>query len=207
MKRTTRIATIAAVATMTLAASLASPVAGSIPQVAAAPQAFEMNEFFPMAVGNAWQWVDADQADSFKGLRVTDTMDVEGYVIWVAETEECVQGESQTSGVMYFVDHEDGLFATRYLGTLMDWSHDTDYTGMLQRWTQRNVTMGTHSFKSGGTAQAYTVNIEDGDPAIRIHDASGKTTYQQYAYGIGPVVRSGHFELQRATVGGVEYVL
>ncbi len=207
MKRTMRIATIAAAATMTLAVGLASPVAGSIPQVAASPQAFEMNAFFPMAVGNAWQWVDASRSDNVKRLRITDTMDVNGYVVWVAETEECVRGEAQTPGVMYFVEHENGLFATQFLDTLMDWSHDTEYTGMLQRWTQRHVTMGTHAFKSGGTAQAYTVNIEDGEPLMRIHDESGQTTYQQYAYGIGPVVRGGHFELQHATVGGVEYVL
>ena len=207
MKRTMRIATSGVVAAMMVVAGLASPIANSVPNVAAEANHYNGDQFFPMAIGNAWQWVDVERADTVKHLTVVDRTEVEGYTVWVAETEDCVQGASQTPGVMYFLAHEDGLFATRFFDTLMDWSYDTDNTSMLQCWTQRNVAAGTHTFHRGGTAQAYTVELEDGVPAMRIHDVSGETTYQHYAYGIGPVTRNGHFELQRATVGGVEYVL
>jgi len=207
MKRTMRIATSGVVAVMVLAVGLASPIAGSVPNVAAEANAYDGDQFFPMAIGNTWQWADAQRVETVKHLTIVDKTNVEGYTVWVAETEDCVEGISQTPGVMYFVAHEDGLFATRFLDTLMDWAHDTDNTAMLQCWTQRKVAVGTYTFHRGGTAQAYTVGIEDGVPAMRIHDASGQTTYQHYAYGIGPVVRSGHFELERATVGGVEYTL
>ncbi len=207
MKRTMRMATNGVVAMMVFAGGMASPVANSVPQVAVAEHSYTMKEFFPMAIGNAWQWADAAQADGFKRLSIVDKTDVKGYTVWVAETEECVAGVSQTPGVMYFVDHEDGLFATSFLDTLMDWSHDTDNTAPLQRWTQRKAAIGTHTFHGGGTAQAYTVEFENGVPAMRIHDASGQTTFQRYAYGIGPVVRGGHFELERATVGGIDYTM
>jgi len=207
MNRTMRIATSAWVAMMVFAAGLAIPVAGSAPRVGTNAHSYDMNDFFPMAIGNTWEWADAGRAGDMKRLSIVDKMAIGGYVVWVAETQEFVQGISQMPGVMDFVAHEDGLFATRFLDSLMDWSHDTDDTAMLQRWTQREVRIGTHRFNSGGTAQAYTMDVEDGVPAIRIHDVSGEITYQRYAYGIGPVLRGSRFALQRATVGGVEYVL
>ena len=207
MKRTMRIAASTAITMLIVISGLTSPAASSVPDVAGLATAYDVNDFFPMAIGNSWQWADVDRANDIKRLSIVDQMDVKGYVVWVADTQECVEGVSQTSGVIYFVAHEDGLFATRFLDTLMDWSYDTDDTSVLQRWTQRDVAIGTHSFNSSGVAQAYTVGIEDGVAAMRVHDASGQTTYQRYAYGIGPVLRGGHFALQAATVGGVDYVM
>jgi hypothetical protein len=207
MKRTMRIATSAVVTMAIVVAGLMSPVASSVPHVAASELAYDVNQFFPMAIGNSWQWADSERMGDIKRLSIVDTMDVEGYAVWVADTQECIQGVSQTPGVMYFVVHDDGLFATQFLDSLMDWSYDTDDTSVLQRWTQRGVAIGTHSFNSVGVAQAYTVGIEEGVPAMRVHDASGQTTYQRYAYGIGPVLRGGHFALQEATVGGIDYVM
>jgi hypothetical protein len=156
-----------------------------------------------MAVGNAWVWTDGDRT---KSMRVVDRMEVAGYTVWVAETGESLNGAAQMPGAMYFLDHEDGLFATQFLDTLMDWSHDTGQTAMLQRWTQHTVRMGTHSFNSRGASQAYTVAAAEGGLALRVHDEADATTYQRYVYGVGPVTR-GSFELQRAIVGGVEYSL
>lgn len=206
MKQTMRIAASATAVMMVLAAALASPVAGSVPQITTGTLTYDMHEFFPMAIGNSWQWVAAEHEGNVKRMSIVDQMHVKGHTVWVAELDECVRGETQTAGVTYFVEHEDGLFATQFLDSLMDWSHDTDDTAMLQRWTTRTTSMGTHAFNRGGVAQAYTVALEDGVPAIRVHDAAGEKTYQRYVYGIGPVAR-GNFELQRATVGGIEYVL
>lgn len=202
MNRTMRI-TAGAAAMVMVAAGLASPVAGSAPRVDGAAQTYKGTDFFPMAVGNAWVWTDRDRA---KCMRVVDRMEVAGYTVWVTETKETVDGTAQMPGTLYFVDHEDGLFATQFLDTLMEWSHDTDQTAMLQRWTQRTVRMGTHAFNSRGASQAYTVSAGNGGLALRVHDEADATTYQRYVYGVGPVAR-GSFELQKATVGGVEYSL
>jgi hypothetical protein len=202
MTRSMRI-TASATAMLILAAGLASPVAGSTPRIDGTPESFNGTDFFPMAVGNAWTWADGVRE---KSMRVVDRMQVGGFTVWVTETAESSNGVVDLPGTMYFVDHEDGLFATQFLDTIMDWSHDTDQTGMLQRWTLREVRFGTHDFNNRGAGRAYTVAEDERGLAMRVHDETGATIYQRYAYGIGPVAR-GTFELTRATVDGVEYSL
>jgi hypothetical protein len=203
MKRSMRIATTTMVTMAVASAGFMSPVAGSTTGVASQPDTFDAADFFPMAVGNAWRWVDANDASTCETMTIVDQTEMAGHAVWVAETRK-PDGFTDT---IYFVDHKTGLYATRFLDTLMDWAHDPAETGGLQRWTVREAAFGTHAFRSGGAATAYTVAVTDGVPMMRVHNAESGTTYQQYAMGIGPVVRGQHLVLQSATVNGVEHVL
>lgn len=125
------------------------------------PEVYDIKDYWPMAVGNEWEWVNVLDGDTTKGV-ITDEYTSGPYTIWEMLFTDA-SDPSDPGEFVYFVLHPDYLLYTNNEDSLSSLPDDPNDLDALQGFIpimQRNITEGVrpHAYREDNFTTTDTVD-------------------------------------------------
>lgn len=91
---------------------------------------YKANEFWPLAEGNYWLWMDPDDPNDWYSKKVIKSRQIAGMTAYLVESRNHVD-TGEVFGFEYVVDHPKGLYRTSSEDTLLEWAQTPDDVSQL----------------------------------------------------------------------------